>query len=143
MAHILVLEDDVELAFALTDLLAGQGHEVSWARGAAEAFGVLRQHSIDLVLSDIYIYQNDEIVTDGGISLIGAMRSPILADGSTLRSIPIIAMSGAVKYQGQKAILNVARSLGAHEVLAKPFSDEQLLAVVEKLLSSDFDAERG
>ncbi|MCY4180597.1 MAG: response regulator [Litoreibacter sp.] len=140
MAFIVILEDDTELAFDLTDLLETRGHEVFWARGASEALEVLKERKVDLVISDIFIYQKHEIATDGGVSLIGAMRSPLQEDTKSMLSIPIIAMSGAVNKTGHRTILNVARSLGAHRVLNKPFSDKDMMSLVDELLAPEFDA---
>ena len=45
--------------------------------------------------------------------------------------MPIIAISGAPE---EWKALDVARRLGAHEMLAKPFSPSEMLAVVDKVL---------
>ena len=47
--------------------------------------------------------------------------------------IKILAMSGL---RGNTTLLNMAKLIGANEVLLKPFSDDELLIMVEALLMS-------
>ena len=75
------------------------------------------------------IRKNDRPVPDGG--LIAIHRIKALAFESE-RPILIIAISGAVTHIGMQDILEYASGLGAHTMLAKPFTPDELLKVIDE-----------
>ncbi len=127
MPHILILEDNAELVFELTERYETQGYEVTWARGAEEALGILNTIQVDVVIADIFILRDGNHSTDGGITLIGMMRSTQFMPGKKdLSKIPVIAMTGAVRPRGNPNILQVAQTIGARYALEKPVAMEEM-----------------
>jgi CheY-like chemotaxis protein len=120
MNRILVTDDDEPLQQAACDILVEAGYEVAVAGSGAELIRAYRAQSADLVLCDLFMPGKD------GLEIIRELR----------REFPeakVIAMSGG-GYQGALNVLQMARHLGAAEVLAKPFNRTQLLAVIERVL---------
>jgi CheY-like chemotaxis protein len=121
-SRILVTDDDDLLRQATCDVLTEAGYQVIAARNGEELLQQYRATPTELVLCDLFMPGKD-----------GLQAIPEL-----LREFPkvkVIAMSGG-GYQGALNVLQIARHLGAAEVLAKPFKRAKLLSVVELLLAS-------
>ncbi|MBB94672.1 MAG: response regulator [Rhodobacteraceae bacterium] len=137
MARILVLEDDqtflMELQFELEDM----GHTVTTCMSAAVAYGALMQADppYDLLISDIYILKNGRPIQDGGMRLLGLLQVLRASDRShPVGKMPVLAMSGAVTLPGQSKLLDMAKKLGATEVLAKPFRLQHLSDLLDQFV---------
>ena len=50
---ILIIDDDADLSFVISDMLEGYGYNVTAAETAEEAFELLSKASFDLILLDI------------------------------------------------------------------------------------------
>ena len=103
MAHILLVEDDLDLREMLKTILADEGHHVVDVSDGQAALAAIRGGQSDLIVSDI--------IMDGmeGIAAIMAFRK-------LLPETPIIAMSGNELY------LSNSEKLGADLGLLKPFT---------------------
>lgn len=101
--------------------LKAAGHEVLEAQDGAIALSMLQSRSVDLVLTDIHMPNMN------GIELTRQLRA-LPSFGRT----PIILLT-TESDPGKKA---EGRSAGATGWIVKPFSQEQLLAIVAKLLPS-------
>ena len=135
MARILILEDDMDFVEMLTLDLQREGHEVHVADNGSEAFDMLSKIDFDLLIADIYIWKGGRVQNDGGLLLAGRLRRLRITDKSDRRGrIPIIVISGAINRPGQANILNVASSVGADAVLAKPFSSDDMHDAVTRML---------
>lgn len=120
MGHILVIDDEHPVANAVANALTKAGHTVTLAHNGDAGltkFGVERP---DLVITDIMMPGKE------GIETIRELRKESA-------SLPIIAMSGG-GMTGSFDILTMARKLGATEVLGKPFSVDELIAMVSRCL---------
>ena len=53
--HILLLEDDLELARLMQDCIAAEGYTVSHAYTAARAAQLIHQQTFDLVICDVML----------------------------------------------------------------------------------------
>jgi CheY-like chemotaxis protein len=118
--RILVTDDDERLRDATSDILQQEGYDVAVARDGNELMRAYREQTADLVLCDLFMPGKD------GLELIGEL----------LKSFPqarIIAMSGGGD-KGMLGVLQIARHLGAREILAKPFGRAKLLEVVKRVL---------
>lgn len=112
--HILLLEDSVDSAMALSLLLKRSGFRVTVAGTLADAIGAIDQHEheFDLALVDLGL-------PDGsGADLLPALRRR----GGT----PAIAMTG---YDNPQA----SRAAGFREHLTKPVQFSDVLALVRRL----------
>ena len=135
MARILIFEDDVDYAGLLQESLESAGHSVAVTDEGDEAIRLLASSEFDLALIDIFIHRNGKVVPDGGLLLLGRLSSRQSGrPGTSIRKVPVIAMSGHFDNKGLGEIDSYARSFGADEILAKPFTHDQLVAAMDRLL---------
>jgi DNA-binding response OmpR family regulator len=116
---ILVIDDDYLMRYTMARILRGHGYEVVTAADGERGMTVFRGAAPDLVITDIIMPQQE------GIETIRLMR----------RERPdakIIAMSGGMQI-GNLDVLEIARQLGADDVMHKPFDAAELLGRVRQL----------
>ena len=109
---ILVVEDNEPFREVLAELLELDGHTVWVCDSGDSALKCLTENPMDLVLTDLQMPQID------GFELIRILQ----------RSRPelgVIAISGL-----SEQLLQVATSIGAKAVLAKPFTADELFLAV-------------
>ncbi len=121
MARILIIDDDDQMRAMLRQVLERAGHEAleaSDGRGGLEAH---REAPFQLVITDILMPEGE------GLETIRQLRqvSP---------DVIIVAISGGGQ-TGTLDFLDVAQRLGAARSLQKPFGLQELLDVVDELLS--------
>ncbi len=118
--RILLAEDDVQLARSLAEFLGRHGYTVLQAHDGRSATKLLARQQVDLLISDIYMPEGD------GIELLSLVRRCTPAPA-------VVAMSGAGLGRVE-GMLRMAAVLGAARTLAKPFSLQHLLALVQELV---------
>jgi CheY-like chemotaxis protein len=111
---ILVIDDDHLVRYALAKVLQRNGYDVVTASDGKRAMTVFRDEAPDLVITDIIMPEQE------GIETIGLLRRE-------RPDIKIIAISGGGRIRNVD-FLEMARSLGADAVIAKPFEAEELLS---------------
>jgi DNA-binding NtrC family response regulator len=117
---ILIADDEEGLRDIFAESLKLSGYRVSVAENGAAALRVLGAEAVDLLLTDILMPDVD------GIELIMQAR----------RSHPelkVIAMSGGGRTAAE-VLINIARRLGVHATLEKPFDLATLLEKIESLV---------
>jgi len=119
MAKILVIDDEPQVRRLIRQMLTRAGHTVQEASDGAEGLEQLRVDPPDLIITDI-LMPNKE-----GIETIRDVRRQ--APG-----LPILVISGN---PGSSLYMEMARMLGAHAALAKPFRTVDLLRAVDDLLA--------
>ena len=116
---ILIAEDNDDVAMLVCNMLRDKGYEVSRAVDGQEALEMLREDLPDMLITDIAMPRMD------GLELMRNVR-----EDDTMCCLPIIVVSARVEdHERLEGI-----SAGAEVYLAKPFINEELLLVVEKLL---------
>lgn len=120
MAKILIVEDDDEVRDVLKTLLREEGHEVFEASDGNEAMEQFHLTPADLVILDIVLPDKE------GLETIIDLRR-------THPTVKIMAMSGGGRTSPQD-YLDMAKRLGAVEVIAKPFSIDDFLRSVNLTL---------
>jgi DNA-binding response OmpR family regulator len=120
MANILIVDDDAQLRGRLAAYLTRCGHGVSIAEDGKRALSIVREASIEVVVTDINMPDMD------GIEVILAVRD-------AAAKVPIIAMSGGGLFD-KTLLLDSAGALGAVVTLDKPFEPEQLNRAIEAAL---------
>jgi CheY-like chemotaxis protein len=120
MATILVIDDDPQLRRLLARVLKGAGHTVHEAKNGRKGIELFHQIHPALVITDIVMPDTE------GIETIRELRGEAPA-------LPILAISGGANLA---LYLEFAAELGATASLAKPFGNDELLSVVEKLLTA-------
>jgi CheY-like chemotaxis protein len=113
-----IVADDVE---GIQDLvghwLEEAGHSVMCAASGRAAMQLLKKRHFDLVIADVLMPDGD------GLELILELKH-------TQPSVRILAISGGGRHMQASDCLKMAKNLGAHGLLFKPFNREQLLAAV-------------
>jgi len=113
--HVLVIEDNIDAADALRDVLELEGHAVDVAHDGAEGIWVARQQRPEIVLCDLGL---------PGLSGYDVARE--LASDEVLRGTTLVALSG---YAAPDDVAR-ARAAGFGHHLAKPVDLERLRAVL-------------
>ncbi len=116
---ILAVDDSASMRQMVNFTLKGAGYDVVQAVDGVEALEYARQHSVDLVLTDVNMPRMD------GITLVKELR--LLP---TYRYTPMLVLttesSQDKKMQGKQA--------GATGWIVKPFNPDQLLATIARVL---------
>ena len=115
---ILVVEDDEDARMVLTELLR-ERYEVEAVGDGETAIARAAELNPDLVLLDLFLPG-----MDGFGALSGMRRNGRTAD------VPVIFLSA----QGDAETKSQGLSLGAADYLAKPFSEQELIARVDRTL---------
>src|SRR5690242_840447 len=115
MARILIVEDEVIVARSVAKLLAINGHEVpACVTTGADAIAAAASLRPDLILMDINLRGPLD-----GIDASHAIRSD--------SDVPIVFLTA----YGDRGHLDRAKVSAPHGYLIKPYSDRDLLAMVE------------
>jgi CheY-like chemotaxis protein len=120
--RVLVVDDDAEVRRVVHDLLEAAGFQVQSVPDGAQALALLKQRMVDAVLCDIFMPNKEGIETCSELR----RRYPALR---------VVAMSGAA---GATGYLRAAEKLGAVASLRKPFTGQELIAVVQGALAGRF-----
>ncbi len=129
MPRILIADDDPDILELVRSILDRAGYEVVTSSGGREAVSKAANERFDLVIADVVM------PAGGGIEALVKLR----ADRPDLRTIII---SGRIPVNTDP-VQNLAEQLGAHCILAKPFTPTELLACVERALAEQEHAESG
>ena len=114
--HILIVEDDEDIAFAVKEYLISQGYNVSLAANGKEGLDVIGGQNIDLAIVDVMMPVMD------GIAFVMTARKKY--------DFPIIMLSA--KSEETDKILGL--NMGADDYVTKPFRPLELLARVNSQL---------
>jgi DNA-binding response OmpR family regulator len=122
VATILLVDDDPLVRRTLARALDRLGHGVVASANGLDGARRARDGGLDLAIVDIHMPDMD------GLELLAQLRA-------TCPTLPVIMMSGGDQTR-DLALLGDAKLLGASATLAKPFSLDELHAVVATVLSS-------
>jgi two-component system, cell cycle sensor histidine kinase and response regulator CckA len=120
--RVMVIDDDTEVRRVVHGLLEAAGFQVVSAPDGAQALAMLQHRMVDAVLCDIFMPNKEGIETCSELR----RRYPALR---------VVAMSGA---SGASGYLRAAEKLGAVASLHKPFTGQELVAVVQGALAGRF-----
>lgn len=112
---ILFIDDEVELAASVKDLLEDLGHQVLCLTSVSEALSTLQSDRPDLIIVDFHMpVQNGlEIMTEGR---------------HLIHDIPTFLLTGHIKDEDAVA----AKNLGFRDVFIKPIALESLVRQLEQ-----------
>ncbi|NGZ08460.1 MAG: sigma-54-dependent Fis family transcriptional regulator [Nitrospira sp. LK70] len=116
-AHILVVDDEVNIRNALVTMLAKNGYRVCGAGTGAEALQHLEEVRVDLVVTDLRM---PEI---GGLEFMRRLK-----DKRSNTEVVVMTAFGSIDTAVE------AMRLGAYDYLTKPIDRERFLVVIEKAL---------
>ncbi len=117
MHTILIVDDEPNYQIVLSEILKDEGYEVFTANSGLAGLPVVYSTDLDLVLTDMKMPGMD------GIGLLAKIKE-------YNKELPVILITAYAEVE--KAV--EAMRLGAFTYLAKPFSNEQLLASVHKAI---------
>jgi len=115
---ILIAEDDPEMRELIRERLERAGHRAICVKDGAEAIEAIRRKAVDVVVTDVQMPRKD------GHEVINFVRN----GNSGARIVAITGEGGEFE---REINLTIAQTLGAHSVLRKPFSLDELVAAVE------------
>ena len=123
---ILCIEDEPEMIDLIRLILGRRGFEVKGANGGVEGLQMIRQEKPDLVLLDLMMPDMD------GWEVYQQMK----ADERT-KGIPVIVVTAKAQSIDKVLGLHIAK---VDDYIAKPFSPQELMSSVEKVLKSKSNA---
>jgi DNA-binding response OmpR family regulator len=120
MAKVLIIDDEPQVRRLIRQMLTRAGHDVAEASDGAEGLASVRADLPDIIITDIMMPNKE------GIETIRDVRREA-------PELPILVISGN---PGSDLYMQMARMLGAHAALAKPFRSSELLRAVDDLLTT-------
>ncbi|NVL92885.1 MAG: response regulator [Desulfobacterales bacterium] len=115
---ILVVDDEQVVLYSCKRVLEAEGFEVCLVPSAGKALEVLKREGFDLLLIDVKMPEHD------GMYLIQEVKKKWPA-------VPMVVMSG---YDTPETIEEAAR-VGAAVFITKPFTPDELLATVRRVIA--------
>src|SRR5579884_2018381 len=119
MADLLIVDDDEDVVWMLSEILASSGHSVRVGRNGVEGLRLLKERRPDLVLLDV-----EMPVLDGP-----GMAERMFVHNLGIENVPIVLVSGVVN------VHELAARVGTPYFLNKPFRIESLTAVIDRVLA--------
>jgi two-component system, chemotaxis family, chemotaxis protein CheY len=123
MSSILVVDDEEQIRRLICQTLERAGYHVTEARDGKEALLLHRLAPADLVIMDILMPDQD------GLETTATLRREF-------PNVKVIAITGGSDMIGILNFLDVAKMLGAHSTLQKPFEMKTLLDTVQAELQA-------
>lgn len=123
MQRILIIDDEESALDLLRRILEQEGYEVVEAKNGQEGIEIFRKQHFDLVVTDMVMPVKD------GLKTILELRQEDPA-------VPVIAISGGGAIAKER-YLNVAGYIDGVCAIAKPFTRQDLLVSVSRLLGTD------
>ena len=120
MSRILVVDDDELARFTIREILTMAGHEIAEAESGDEAIKQQKEGAFDLIVTDIIMPGKD------GVQTITELKQ-----GDPNLVILAISAGGPL---GDAEFLQRALDVGADDILAKPFSEDELVEKVSQCL---------
>jgi len=120
LPHILIIDDEEDILDFLERILKDKYH-IFRSENAKDAFGILKNEAIHLIISDVMMPEMD-----------GFKFSKLIKSDVDYSHIPIILLTAKNTIQAKVQGLE----LGADAYIEKPFSKEHLFAQISSLLSN-------
>ena len=125
MAHILIIDDDLDGAAAAAARLRRAGHDAHWVGSVTSAMTRLRQNPPDLLLLDI------AMPGFSGLEMLQALNTD-----PRFEDLRVVALSGAADAQARAAALR----LGALDFIPKSLGWNEILQRIQGHLDPDASA---
>jgi DNA-binding response OmpR family regulator len=123
LRRILVVEDDLAIRQLSAEALTSSGYQVETAEDGAAGWEALQGSNYDLLITD------NTMPRMSGVELVKMLRSARM-------TLPVIMVSGSIPLEA----LNGDSSLQLAATLLKPFTMNELLGTVEKVLRATEEA---
>lgn len=119
MANLLLVDDELDMADAFAEILRLEGHTVRQARNGEQGLALLKEERPDLILCDVEM----PVLNGPG------MAYRIFLRDAGEEKIPIVLSSGVAD------VHHVAKRLGTPYYIGKPFTVDQMLALLNRALT--------
>jgi len=118
---ILIIDDEADIREVLADIFNDEGYSTLKAAHSEQAFSVIKNNKIDLIVLDIWLDNSDM----DGIQILKTLKND-----PHFRTIPILMISG----HGNVEMAVNAMKLGAFDFIEKPFKIDHILLNVGRAL---------
>jgi CheY-like chemotaxis protein len=119
---ILVADDEPDLRDLIQITLEGVGHQVAVAANGRKASELLLHRKFDLLITDVLMPERD------GIELIAEVKTKYPA-------MRVVVMTAGGQIPREDYLL-IARRLGAHALMPKPFTSVQLQGAIAAAMTA-------
>lgn len=123
--HILIVDDDTDLSFIISEMLTGYGYVVTCSANSNEAFTLLSEHNYHLIVLDINLPDSE------GFEVCRELRS--------VSNVPVIFASARTSEDDRITGFDI----GGDDYLMKPYSMKELLARINALMRRAYGSEQG
>ena len=117
--RILIAEDDELILKTVEHKLLKEGYEVLISRNGKDAINSIEEAEVDLIITDIMM------PFASGIEMLSALKN-------LKKQIPVIMLSS----MGQEDVILEAFQMGAADFMVKPFSPNELILRIKRLLNN-------
>ena len=121
MKTVLIIDDESAVCESLSINIREMGYDAIATAKGDSAEELIQQHGVDLVITDIYMPEQD------GLEIIRRLRKQ-------WAKMPIIAISGGGE-SGNLDVLRTALALGASASLIKPYEPAELESILQQFLN--------
>jgi DNA-binding NtrC family response regulator len=122
MAAVLIIDDDIDSADALAEIMRAEGHDVGVGFNGQDGLRLARERIPQVALLDV-----EMPILDGP-----GMAYEMFLHGMGLENVPVVLLSGVTHLQ------DVAAEVGTPYFLRKPYRFERVVALVGRALSVRF-----
>ena len=123
MPKILVVDDEAPVREMVTAMIESVGYEVIEAENGLEAYDICKKIPVDLIVTDIVMPDKN------GIDLIMTLKKEY-------PDLPVVAISGGGGITGRFDYLEIAKLVGAQNILKKPFSMGEIRSLIANALNN-------
>jgi CheY-like chemotaxis protein len=120
--RIMIIDDTKILAESIADLLRMEGFVVTVCYSGQDAFALLKELDVDLIISDLKMEEMD------GIDITLKIRNSV-----QLKQLPVIILTADTDKANETAVYNA----GANLLLHKPFEEDELIKSISKLTEAN------
>lgn len=120
---ILVVDDERDIRLLVQQWLIAAGHAVVAVGSGSEGSQAMKQGHFDLVITDVLMPDGD------GVDLITEIKK-------TQPAVRIVAISGGGRYTEGSDYLELAKGIGAHAAVLKPFNFAQLQKGIDAAIAA-------
>ena len=115
--NILIIDDEPLMRLSISDALKAEGYNIASVESGGEGLKAIKDNAYDIVITDLKLPEVD------GLQILKGCRQY-----SPVTKILMITAHGSVETAVE------AMKLGAYDYITKPFSMEEMLLIVKRLI---------
>lgn len=121
MSRVLVVDDEESVRDMVMAMIKPDGYDVIEAANGTEACDACKEMPVDLIITDIVMPEKN------GIDLIRQVKKEY-------PDVAVIAISGGGGIEGRYDYLEIAKLVGADNILKKPFEVRELRSAISEAM---------